>query len=358
MDDRRPRDEQRPAAEVRAIGDSAQRQRAAMTEAAGQSMQAGAQAARGAGQAARDTGTRVAGQADEVVRQLAEAAAVYQGVARRLAEELRALVRAPVAATGGAQEFSRAWAEWLQGVFATNARFSRQALLARSLPEVAQIHARFVEDSLAALRESGVRLLEAAGELAERAIDPLQQGGGGGGSVDGGAVTIADVMSRDACLTGPDETVQEAAAAMARADLGALPVGEGDRIVGMLTDRDVAVRVAAAGKDPAKAKVREAMTPGVEHCFEDEEVGALAERMAALKVRRLPVLDRDKRLVGVVSLGDLAAGQADAALAGRALGGIARAGGPHRQRPVRPRQGGGGGKAAAARQHRQQRRAR
>jgi CBS domain-containing protein len=287
-----------------------------------------------------------------VVRQLAEAAAVYQGVARRLSDELRALARAPVAATGSAREFSRAWAEWLQGVFAINARFSRQALLARSLPEVAQIHARFVEDSLAGLRESGVRLLEAAGELAERAIDPLQQGGGGGS-----AVTVADVMSRDARLTGPDETVQEAAAAMARADLGALPVGEGDRIVGMLTDRDIAVRVAAAGKDPAKTKVREAMTPGVEHCFEDEPVDALAERMAALKVRRLPVLNREKRLVGIVSLGDLAADQADAAVAGRALGGIAREGGPHRQRPVRPRQG-GGTKAAAARQHRQQRRAR
>jgi CBS domain-containing protein len=304
----------------------------------------------------------VSGQAEEVVRRPAEAAAVYQGVARPLAEELRALSGAPLAATGGAREFSRAWAEWLQSVFAINARFSRQALLARSLPEVAQIHAGFVEDSLAALRESGVRLLEAAGELADRAIDPLQKarGGGGGGEEDedGAALTVADVMTRDARLIGPDETVQEAAAAMARADLGALPVGEGDRIVGMLTDRDIAVRVAAAGKDPAKTKVREAMTPGVEYCFEDEAVDDLAERMAALKVRRLPVLNREKRLVGIVSLGDLAADQADAAMAGRALGGIAQEGGPHRQRPVRPRQGGGGSKAAAQRQHRQQRRAR
>jgi CBS domain-containing protein len=357
MDDRMPRGDDRPAAMVRAIGDSAQRQRAAMAETAAQNMQAGAQAAR--------TGTaRIAGQADEVVRQLAEAAAVYQGVARRLAEELRALSGAPMAASGGARDFSRAWAEWLQSVFAINARFSRQALLARSLPEVAQIHAGFVEDSLAALRESGVRLLEAAGELADRAIDPLQRAGGGGGGdddeEDGAALTVADVMTRDARLTAPDETVQEAAAAMAQADLGVLPVGEDDRIVGMLTDRDVAVRVAAAGEDPAKAKVREAMTPGVEYCFEDEAVEDIAGRMAALKVRRLPVLNRAKRLVGVVALGDLATDrQAGAALAGRALGGVAREGGPHRQRPVRAQRGGGGGsKAAAQRQHRQQRRAR
>jgi CBS-domain-containing membrane protein len=121
------------------------------------------------------------------------------------------------------------------------------------------------------------------------------------------------------------------------------------------------VRVAAAGKDPAKAKVSEAMTPGVECCFEDEALEAVAERMAGLKVRRLPVLDRAKRLVGVVSLGDLGTDWADPALAGRALGGVAREGGPHMQRPVRARPSGGRGakaQAAAARQHRQQRRAR
>jgi signal-transduction protein with cAMP-binding, CBS, and nucleotidyltransferase domain len=118
----------------------------------------------------------------------------------------------------------------------------------------------------------------------------------------------------------------------------------------MLTDRDLAVRVVAAGKDPAKTKVREAMTPGAEYCLAHADVEGLAERMAALKVRRLPVLDRERRrVVGIISLGDLATDQPDPALAGRALGGVAQEGGPHRQRLTQPR-------AVAARQRQEQRR--
>ena len=166
-------------------------------------------------------------------------------------------------------------------------------------------------------------------------------------------------MTEAVRVADPEQTAQEAAAEMARGDVGVLPVvaggggaggGEG-QILGMLTDRDLAVRVVAAGKDPAKTKVREAMTPGAEYCLAHADIEGLAERMAALKVRRLPVLDPERRrIVGIVSLGDLATDQADAALAGRALGGIAQEGGPHRQRLARPRA------AAAARQRQQQRR--
>jgi CBS domain-containing protein len=222
---------------------------------------------------------------------------------------------------------------------------------ARSLPDVAQAHARLVEESLAGLHEGGARVLEATSGLAGRALDPLRQGEDEGEGEDEGPATVAEVMTRGVRVASPEDTAQEAAAAMARADAGVLPVGEDDRIVGMLTDRDLAVRVVAAGKDPAGTKVREAMTPGAECCFEDEEVDAVAGRMAELKVRRLPVLSREGRLVGIVSLGDLAAEQPDPGVAGRALGGIAREGGPHRQRPVRPQR-------AAARQPPQRRRGR
>jgi CBS domain-containing protein len=283
-----------------------------------------------------------------VVGQLAEAAQVYQGVARRIADDMRALARAPAAGTGGAQELSRAWAEWLQSTLQTSARLS-EALRARSLPEVAQAHARFVEESLAGLREGGTRMLEAVGGLAERAREPLQQG-----EEDEGPLTVADVMTENVRVADPEQTAQEAAAEMARGDVGVLPVvaggGAEGQILGMLTDRDLAVRVVAAGKDPAKTKVREAMTTGAEYCLAHADVAGLAERMAELKVRRLPVLDRERRrVVGIVSLGDLATEQPDPELAGRALGGIAQEGGPHRQRLARPR-------AAAVRQRPQQRR--
>jgi CBS domain-containing protein len=328
-----------------------------LAETARRGVEAGADAARGAAAAGAEasrvavegSARQSAQQAEQVVGQLAEAAQVYQGVARRVAAEIRTLAGAPLAVTGGAQELSRAWAEWLQTSLQTNARFSQEALRARSLPEVAQAYARFVEESLAGLREGGTRMLEAVGGLAERAREPLGQG-----EEDEGPLTVADVMTENVRVADPEQTAQEAAAEMARGDVGVLPVvaggGAEGQILGMLTDRDLAVRVVAAGKDPAKTKVREAMTTGAEYCLAHADVAGLAERMAELKVRRLPVLDRERRrVVGIVSLGDLATEQPDPELAGRALGGIAQEGGPHRQRLARPR-------AAAARQRQQQRR--
>ena len=107
-------------------------------------------------------------------------------------------------------------------------------------------------------------------------------------------------------------------------------MGEGDRLVGMLTDRDIGVRAVAQGKGP-DAKVREAMTPEVRYCFEDEDLHRAADTMAEQQVRRLPVVNRDKRLVGIVSLGDMATAGGTPRLAGRALGGVAQDGGQHNQ---------------------------
>lgn len=329
--------------------DAARQGAAAGADMARQSMAAGAEASRRVAEGAAE-------QAGQVTRQLAEAAEIYQSAARRIAEEVRAFASAPMSAAGGVQDLSRAWAEWLQDAVQANARFPQEMLRARSLTELAQVQARFVEESLSRLREGGARVLEAAGGLAERVRDPLQEGGGGEGNdeeEDEGPVTVADVMTRGVRVASPEDTVQEAAAVMARADTGVLPVGEDDRIIGMLTDRDIAVRIAAAGKDPAKAKVREAMTPGVEYCFEDEEIDAVIEKMAQQRLRRLPVLSREKRLVGIVSVGDLATEQPDPGAVGRALGGIAQEGGPHRQRPVRPKKS---ATPPASRQRQQRRR--
>jgi len=122
---------------------------------------------------------------------------------------------------------------------------------------------------------------------------------------------------------------KEAAKTMAELDAGALPVGEKDHLIGMITDRDIAIRGIAKGKGP-KAKVRDVMTEDVKYCFDDQELEDVTRNMADIQVRRLPVLNRGKRLVGIVSLGDIAISHAGKG-AGDALRGISQHGGEHTQ---------------------------
>ena len=138
---------------------------------------------------------------------------------------------------------------------------------------------------------------------------------------------IRDVMTRTAQLTSPDDTLRHAAQMMKECDCGVLPVAEGDRLVGMITDRDIAVRGIADGKGP-DTKVRDAMTDEVMYCFDDDGIQQVCQNMAEIQVRRLPVVSRDKRLVGIVSLSDLAKKEANAA---KALRGIARPSEQHNQ---------------------------
>ncbi|KLK90183.1 inosine-5-monophosphate dehydrogenase [Microvirga vignae] len=140
---------------------------------------------------------------------------------------------------------------------------------------------------------------------------------------------VAEVMTRDVRVARPDQSIQEAARMMADVDAGIMPVGEGDRLVGMITDRDIAVRAVAEGKGP-QTQVREVMSPEVKYCFEDEDTDAVARNMAEIQVRRLPVVNRDKRLVGIVALGDLAVMEGGRA-AGEAVSGISQPGGQHSQ---------------------------
>lgn len=124
---------------------------------------------------------------------------------------------------------------------------------------------------------------------------------------------VSEVMSRDVRVASPDDTLKRAAQMMTDSDCGVLPVGEDDRLVGMLTDRDIAVRAVAQGKSPSKCKVREVMSPEIKYIYEDESIEDAVRNMSALQVRRLPVLSRAKRLVGIVSLGDVATKHGDGA---------------------------------------------
>jgi CBS domain-containing protein len=140
---------------------------------------------------------------------------------------------------------------------------------------------------------------------------------------------ISDCMTQNVRIAGPDQTLRDAAQSMASLDAGVLPVAENDRLVGMITDRDIAVRGIGEGRGP-DAKIREVMSAEVRYCFDDEEVDDVLHNMGDLKVRRMPVLSRERRLVGIVSLGDLAT-NSEAAKAGEALGSISQPGGEHSQ---------------------------
>jgi CBS domain-containing protein len=130
------------------------------------------------------------------------------------------------------------------------------------------------------------------------------------------AVQIKEIMTRDPVVSRPDATLREAAQTMRELDSGVLPIGEDDRLLGILTDRDITIRATAEGKDPNSTPVREVMSSEVVACFEDDDEQDAAAKMQEHQLRRLVVLDRNERLVGIVSMGDLALYTTDDRLAG------------------------------------------
>ena len=140
---------------------------------------------------------------------------------------------------------------------------------------------------------------------------------------------VSDVMTRNVQVASPRQTVQEAARLMGEIDAGALPVGDDNRLVGMITDRDIALRAVAQGKGP-DTQVGEVMSTDVKYCFDDEDTSDVCDNMGEQRVRRLPVVNRQKQLVGILSLGDIAV-IAGRRAAGEALAGISRPGGAHSQ---------------------------
>jgi len=140
---------------------------------------------------------------------------------------------------------------------------------------------------------------------------------------------VREVMTRDVQLIEPTRTIRDAAKLMAEMDAGIMPIREGDRLVSMITDRDIAVRAVAEGKGP-DTLIREVMTEDVKYCYEDDDTEDVARNMADIQVRRPPVLTRGKRLVGIISLSDMAISNSSSPV-GEAVAGISQPGGQHSQ---------------------------
>ncbi|HEV8717865.1 MAG TPA: CBS domain-containing protein [Candidatus Binatia bacterium] len=141
---------------------------------------------------------------------------------------------------------------------------------------------------------------------------------------------LKEIMTQGVQVIAPEATIKEAAEKMKQLNIGPLPVCDGERLVGMLTDRDITTRVVAEGYDPTTTKIREMMTPDIVYCFEDQDVQEAAHLMEQHQIRRLPIVNHNKWLVGIVSLGDLAVGTGDQKLAGEVLEQVSEPATPHR----------------------------
>ena len=139
---------------------------------------------------------------------------------------------------------------------------------------------------------------------------------------------VSETMTRDVCVCGPEERIRDCAAAMAKNDIGMLLVAENNLLVGMVTDRDITIRAIAAGKGP-ETPVRDVLSKEVLYCFEDQGLEHVAKSMGLAKIHRLPVLTRDHRLAGMLSLADVA--RCSPETAGDAVAALSKRGPPHTQ---------------------------
>ena len=138
---------------------------------------------------------------------------------------------------------------------------------------------------------------------------------------------VSEAMTREVRVATPGQSIRDVAKMMDESNAGSMPVGENDRLVGMITDRDIAIRAVAQGKGP-DTPVREVMSSEkVLYCYEDDEISSVAKNMSEEQVRRLPVVNREKRLVGIISFGDVA--QKETRSAGKAAKGVTKPGGQH-----------------------------
>lgn len=272
------------------------------------------------------------------------------GSMEEMAQAMRTLMSLPGSANGGVREIQGSIAQLMEGVIRTHMRAQQDMVRMINPGALLDLQRRYARDYLDAVMESSANLARATRRAADETLRPLEeriqakqseQHGQGDRSRQGNGHQkdaqeqqhedrVADAMTRQVRIASPDDTVQQVARMMREEDTGVLPVGEHDRLVGMVTDRDLAVRLVADGRDPANTKVRDVMTPDVTYVFEDERLHDAAQAMARQQVRRVPVLNRQKRLVGVLSLGDLTQSGASG-LADMALHGAARPGGQHAQ---------------------------
>jgi len=136
---------------------------------------------------------------------------------------------------------------------------------------------------------------------------------------------VQDIMTRDVECIDPETSIGQAAEKMRDHDIGFLPICDNDRLVGTVTDRDITIKSVAQGRDPRDATVREVMNPQVFYCYEDDDIEKVAQYMEEEEVRRMLILNHEKRLIGVVSIGDIASVSGEKHLAGETLGHIAEA---------------------------------
>lgn len=133
---------------------------------------------------------------------------------------------------------------------------------------------------------------------------------------------LKDIETKNPQVINPDQTVTEAARKMKEIDVGMLPVCDGHHLLGAITDRDIVIRAIADGRNPLSTKVQEVMTHEIHYCFEDDDVKDAARLMEEKQIRRLPVVNRENQLVGIVSLGDLALRSDDDEMAEEVLEGV------------------------------------
>jgi CBS domain-containing protein len=288
-----------------------------------------------AGETVRRGSQQVAGIQQKFVHDVAND--FDQGVSRvaqvlqETAHDWRALMQLPGLGDGRLQDVAVSVSKAVERVVEVNLRATEQFFRTSGPVALLELQHQFAQQYLHALLEGSTAVVRSVRQTAEQTLRPLEQHISEREQQEkrqNGEERVADVMSRQVKLVSPDDNVRQVAQIMRETDTGILPVAEGDRLVGMLTDRDVAVRLVAEGRDPRQTKVRDVMTADVRYVFEDEDLEHVAENMAEQQVRRLPVMNRQKRLVGVVSLGDMAKGRGSS-LAGRALSGVARRGGQH-----------------------------
>jgi CBS domain-containing protein len=314
----------------------------AASEALRRTGKVGAEAIRQTSEAAAETtrrGTQLATEAqyrfiDDAANQIREVGLKLAHSMQQSAEDVRLLVPQPALAGDGLRETQQALTTLIEATSRAGVRVAQEVIRLANPSALIGLQQRFVREYLCALAEGQADLLRAARQTTEQALRPIERqlelrrrGRSESERSESWArerARVSDVMSRDVRVASPEDTVQQATRLMREEDVGVLPVGQEDRLVGMVTDRDVALRLVAEGRDPVRTRVREVMTPEVRYVFEDENLNSAAEIMAEQQVRRLPVVNRAKRLVGVVTLGDLASGHRDPALAGRALAGVAQ----------------------------------
>lgn len=304
---------------------------------------AGADASQAAAQVGAHAMGRGASAMVEGQRQVFEDMAVrYEEIGQRLARtiqdtasNLREMIVSPTASTEHLRELQESMAGLVNGVVQTNMRATREMLRMTDPTAVFDLQQRFMRDYMNTLMQATTGFMRVGRQTAEQTIRPLearmqehQQKANGHSGHHRESGVVSDVMSQDVRVVTPDDTVQQASRMMREEDVGILPVGEGDRLVGVVTDRDVTLRLVAEGKDAARTKVREVMSAEPKYVFEDENLEHVADNMAEQQVRRLPVVNRNKRLVGVVSIGDLTRAGQRGQVSGRAMRGNSRAASP------------------------------